>query len=1091
MAPWPVRVARALDRDENSRVIVENLDQVIRWITGRPSDATSAMDFEIEKLGLEPGMARTRALIIINRMMLRRQDPWSVLGVRRGTDVSEVRIRYKRLMQVFHPDRGFADTDWLSDCTARLHWAHDVIRNAPIGKSGFSAGFGKRQRSKPKAPPPWREQDPMRKEPTLGENTEDEREDEKPIPTAARGETLNPETASDSDAPQTTSGVWRFPGGGASAIESPQPEVPGDAAGVFASGGDAPVDDAEYLQARARQTTESVVAPEYVTELGGRTDHIDGDFDYDAVFQQSIETNEVPAEINSQLQDAPTAETRLVEDADIDDVIDIIDDANDEFIGDESLELFEESEENFVDVFEQAAPTTADHPSATRASIDPVDIPIEPKHEWSVAGKSQSDQAPDLHSDVNAITVTDAGGDAKFESSQFSLSRTENDEQRVEERLVVERTNEAPLIGDRVRVLADKDRKRALREKIEREKTARKNQLDVRLKKEQERQAKIDEKARRKVLRRESSLEKKRLKELKRQEKIQRKQLELHQQRNDVEAAEQTRREERQRARAEAKERAEAQAERRRLQQLDNLHREEAEAVAAQRAREAQRRRRHLEAEGNRLSSISDRSSTERPPIAETTLPPWHERARELSRRHHQDDQAMDRRARIERRADLEKQVIEQWQAAESKSESAGIAARTVRASNVEPLRSYRQSTAPSESTSDGSGRGETSSATAQRRVQRISTSRSRPRTSFESGPSRDNGARLGEGESTRVKHAANDDTVGTPSQSYKARYTGIALALIGLIGIFVFVGQKITTGNDDGSSNEVAVSSSVGTGVQDQVVSVQTAMTPAPDEALVESGVTESVEPTAVGVSSEAQTSTLETVVAQDVVLANTEEAKLDSESVGSAVSVPSSQSTLPLADSDITTERENPIIDTMAVIESAAVAEESKQRAATTVASDSLATGTVAATGIQTRQELPLPSNSSDDITSLIRGIPVSRDTKADVQAINDLLRNSYIDGDASAFASLFSADGVMNEYQGASTIEAALDEIFQGTDRRHLYIEVARIDELSNVYSLHGRLSTVLRFDDGTSKLTDSNLRMSIAAQNNRLVIQSLSY
>jgi len=1011
MAPWPVRVAKALDRDENSRVIVENLDQIIRWITGRPADSTTALDQEIEKLGLEPAMARTRALIIINRMMLSRQDPWQALGVRRGTNVDEVRVRYKRLMQVFHPDRGFADSDWLSDCTARLHWAHDAIRKSPSARGGFSAGFGKRQH-RPSPPPRTRKPaEPIFRKPESAADGGShvagrDRDRDSGSPTQTHG------PRRPAAAPQPAgiaSGVWQFPTADNGSTTPHQ-------------------QDEQYVQKQARRTTESVATPEesefakthdvMAEDLQSdiAVDHED-DPAYNSVFERALDEDGYTDQsgAGSSPHDQEFDEESSVADRDA---------------GDADTEF---------DIFEQASPSSTDllQPSV-RIRVDKPSISLQDPPNQSNASDVQS-TGPQVRRQDEDVTED---GDA--------LDRLV--EQRIERSKVEQaRKDMAQAAAIQAKREAEENQKLAEQEIARLKQLAKEKKARERLARQEEHRK---EKEQRKLLRREQRLERTRVKEQQKQEKISRKHRELQQQKLEAEASEKRLREERQRKRAQAKERAEAEAEKRRLKELNELHQQEVEAMSAQRAREAERRRRHLEAEGNRLSSVSERTYSDLESLTETTIPPWHERSREpttdVAHAHSglESPTAPARSPKIRARStssleESESEVTVTSRAAVSNVEPISAASAKLRDKRREDTVAEPVSKPKVESIRRADKRGDAD--TKHRRRTATAPPITEPPT----------------------QQAANDDTATRPGKLLQPRLVVAAIGGLALLLLTVVIGKLFF------AADEADLANGESAGHTDTVVTAEpeARTTDVTDTSgTVESAVATVNAPADDQVASEATKASTDSS-AGDAIVADGEQTEVPVDGALPGGATPSTDESSAVSESageGRTTVRsiQEPAIDRNPTTVSTIAGSDSGQASSTVV-------------------------SQTDSAQASERGVNVSSDPLENVRYIAEEFRRRFIEGDTEGFASLFADDARMNELRGAAEIRDTHGELFGSTSRRHVSIDLGQINGNGEYYSTRGRLSQVLRYSDGTSRLSDSNFDMTVVRDGDNFVIRSLLF
>jgi len=955
-------------------------------------------------------MARTRALIIINRMMLSRQDPWQALGVRRGTNVDEVRVRYKRLMQVFHPDRGFADSDWLSDCTARLHWAHDAIRKSPSARGGFSAGFGKRQQ-RPN-PPPWTRKpgDPIfRKPEAAADGGSHVAGGDGGADSAPPAQTRGPRRPAAAPQPAgIASGVWQFPTAD-NASTTPHQQ------------------DEQYVQKQARRTTESVATPEesefakthdvMAEDLESEiaVDHED-DPAYDSVFERALDEDGYADQSSAGVS------------------------AHDQQVDEESLAVDsgERDADTEFDIFEQASPSSTEllQPSV-RIRVDKPSISLQDSTTQNDAHDAQAAGPQVRGRDEDAL----ADGDALDRLVEQRIERSQAEQVRKD-------TEQAAAI--QAKREAEENQKLAEQEIARLKQLAKDKKARERLARQEEHRK---EKEQRKLLRREQRLERTRAKEQLKKEKISRKHRELQQQKLEAEASEKRLREERHRKRAQAKERAEAEAEKRRLKELNELHQQEVEAMSAQRAREAERRRRHLEAEGNRLSSVSERTYGDLESLTETTIPPWHERSREPTTDVAHANSGIESPAAPARSPKIRARST----ASLEESEADVAVAPRAAVSNVEPisaasakLRDKRREDTAAE---PGSTRNVESIKRAKKRADAQAKHSGRTATPPVTEPP--------------TQQAANDDTATGPGKLLQPRLVAAAVGGLALLLLSVVIGKLFF------AADEADVAGGESAGQSDTVVSVSPEVT-TPGTTSTSSAVESTVSTVDVPADDE---------IVSDATIASTDASSGDSlvadgEQTEVPVDVASTATPAPgTGESSTVTQSAGEGRTTVESIQEPAI-DRNPTTVSTVAISESAQTGST-----------EVPQTDSAEATE--RGVNVSSDPLENVRYIAEELRRRFIDGDAAGFAALFADDARMNDLRGVAEIRDTHGELFGSTSRRHVSIDLGQINGNGEYYSTRGRLSQVLRYSDGTSRLSDSNFDMTVVRDGDNFVIRSLLF
>ena len=106
----------------------DHLDELLIWLNkgGTESELTSRLDLH----GIPSKTALQRALALIDQYLFGvHYPPHRILGVSPETPDEAIRLRYRRLIQAFHPDRQLNEQEWLTERTERLNAAYRAIKN--------------------------------------------------------------------------------------------------------------------------------------------------------------------------------------------------------------------------------------------------------------------------------------------------------------------------------------------------------------------------------------------------------------------------------------------------------------------------------------------------------------------------------------------------------------------------------------------------------------------------------------------------------------------------------------------------------------------------------------------------------------------------------------------------------------------------------------------------------------------------------------------------------------------------------------------------------------------------------------------------
>jgi len=120
----------AVANRRSSEIFLKRFEEISLWMRKKPDPVTADLDHRINKHGIDPDTARKRSLKLLDTRLAARSDPWSQLGLTHDALKRDVRERYQRLMQMYHPDKGLGDAGWLTSRVTRIRQAYDQIEAA-------------------------------------------------------------------------------------------------------------------------------------------------------------------------------------------------------------------------------------------------------------------------------------------------------------------------------------------------------------------------------------------------------------------------------------------------------------------------------------------------------------------------------------------------------------------------------------------------------------------------------------------------------------------------------------------------------------------------------------------------------------------------------------------------------------------------------------------------------------------------------------------------------------------------------------------------------------------------------------------------
>lgn len=126
---WEHRAAAAIRSRSDVLVLRERSDVVVRYLLGRSKTSDPDLAGALIDAGVDADRAKVRCREMLDTALFTQgSTPEEILGVRRGTPVEDIRSQYKRLVQLYHPDRDSEfDEDLSSDRLTRLRKALEQL----------------------------------------------------------------------------------------------------------------------------------------------------------------------------------------------------------------------------------------------------------------------------------------------------------------------------------------------------------------------------------------------------------------------------------------------------------------------------------------------------------------------------------------------------------------------------------------------------------------------------------------------------------------------------------------------------------------------------------------------------------------------------------------------------------------------------------------------------------------------------------------------------------------------------------------------------------------------------------------------------
>ncbi|EXJ13699.1 J domain-containing protein [Imhoffiella purpurea] len=129
-AHWTQEIADSLASGRPSNALEQHLDALLLWLGNPDNPGAAALDAALARNRLDRGRATTRAYRLLDRRLFPADQGPSAqtLGLGPDADPALAKQRYRRLIQVYHPDRHPNRTVWATQHTEQINRAYDSFR---------------------------------------------------------------------------------------------------------------------------------------------------------------------------------------------------------------------------------------------------------------------------------------------------------------------------------------------------------------------------------------------------------------------------------------------------------------------------------------------------------------------------------------------------------------------------------------------------------------------------------------------------------------------------------------------------------------------------------------------------------------------------------------------------------------------------------------------------------------------------------------------------------------------------------------------------------------------------------------------------
>lgn len=149
-AHWTQQVAKSLSTGRGSPAVEAHLDALLLWLSNPEHPRAADLDRAIGRRHLSRRAAARRAFQILDGLLFDGPEGAAdlALGLPDDADPANIKRRYRRLVQVYHPDRHPERTNWATRRTDLLNRAFDAHRKGSVrGAARAKAHPGARPKS--------------------------------------------------------------------------------------------------------------------------------------------------------------------------------------------------------------------------------------------------------------------------------------------------------------------------------------------------------------------------------------------------------------------------------------------------------------------------------------------------------------------------------------------------------------------------------------------------------------------------------------------------------------------------------------------------------------------------------------------------------------------------------------------------------------------------------------------------------------------------------------------------------------------------------------------------------------------------------
>lgn len=130
VSKWTDALADAILGGRSEPVVQEHLDDLLVWLSNGDAPVVNRIEQAFTERQIERQEAEELALTLLDKVLFTASDsPYRILGLPPAANPEDSKIRYRRLILAFHPDRKQHLAEWLNERTERINAAYSQLKS--------------------------------------------------------------------------------------------------------------------------------------------------------------------------------------------------------------------------------------------------------------------------------------------------------------------------------------------------------------------------------------------------------------------------------------------------------------------------------------------------------------------------------------------------------------------------------------------------------------------------------------------------------------------------------------------------------------------------------------------------------------------------------------------------------------------------------------------------------------------------------------------------------------------------------------------------------------------------------------------------